>query len=76
MDQTFWYIIDNGLATSKIYPLKNSTDTSKCTYTKVMKATSFTRCAEVPSGNYAKLQSAVIQQPTAVAIDASELQYY
>jgi len=76
MDQAFWYVIDNGLATSKTYPLKNTTDPQKCTYTKVMKATSMSRCADVPSGNYTKLQSAVIQQPTAVAIDANDLQHY
>ena len=50
MDQAYWYIIDNGLATSKSYPSKN--DTLKCTYTKAMKATSFSKCADVPTGNY------------------------
>lgn len=69
MDQAFWYIIDNGLATTKTYPLKNTTN--KCTFTKSMKATSISKCADIPSGNYSKLQSAVIQQPASVAIDAS-----
>lgn len=69
MDQVFWYIIDNGLATSKTYPIK--TTANKCIYTKSMKATSINKCADIPSGNYSKLQSAVIQQPASVAIDAS-----
>lgn len=76
MDQAFWYIIDNGLATSKSYPTKTDTTKQACKYTKSMKSTTFTKCADVPSGNYTKLQSAVIQQPTAVAIDASGLQNY
>ena len=76
MDQAFWYMIDNGLATSKSYQLKNDTTKQSCKYTKTMKATSFGRCADVPSGNYTKLLSAVIQQPTSVAIDASEMQLY
>jgi hypothetical protein len=76
MTQAFWYIIDNGIATSKAYPDKNTTTPQKCVYTKSMKVASFARCADVPSESYIKLQSAVIQQPTAVAIDASELQLY
>lgn len=76
MDQAFWYIIDNGLATSKSYPIKNDTAKQTCKYTKSMKATTFNLCADIPSGNYSKLQSAVIQQPTAIAIDASGLQNY
>lgn len=76
MDQAFWYIIDNGLATSKSYPLRDDTTKQSCKYTKTMKATSFTKCADVPSGNYTKLLSAVIQQPTSVAIDASGMQLY
>lgn len=76
MDQAFWYMIDNGLATSKSYQLRNDTTKQSCKYTKTMKATSFSKCADVPSGNYTKLLSAVIQQPTAVAIDASGLQLY
>jgi hypothetical protein len=71
MTQAFWYIIDNGIATNKAYPDKNTTAPQKCVYTKSMKVASFTRCADVPSESYVKLQSAVIQQPTAVAIDAT-----
>ncbi len=52
MDQAFWYIIDNGLATTKSYPTKNTTDPQTCKYTKTMKATSFSKCADVPEGNY------------------------
>lgn len=74
MDQAFWYIIDNGLASSKTYPNKNINQ--NCTYTKSMKTTSITRCADVPTGSYIKLQSSVIQGPTTVAIDASEMKDY
>lgn len=52
MDQAFWYMIDNGLATSKNYPLKNDTEKQSCKYTKTMKATSFSKCADVPSESY------------------------
>lgn len=76
MTQAFWYIIDNGLATTKQYPQKDTTVRQKCVYTKSMKTASFSKCANIPSGSYIKLQSALIQQPTAVAIDASELQFY
>jgi hypothetical protein len=76
MDQAFWYMIDNGLTTSKSYPTKNTTDPQKCTYTKSMKITSFSKCADVHSQDYLNLQSAVIQQPTSVAIDATDLQHY
>jgi C1A family cysteine protease len=76
MDQAFWYIIDNGLATSKSYPTKNNNETQSCKYTKTMKTTSFSKCADVPEGNYTKLLSAVIQQPTSVAIDARGMKKY
>jgi len=76
MTQGFWYIIDNGIATKRAYPDKNATLPQKCVYTKSMKTASFSRCADIPSESYVKLQSAVIQQPTAVAIDASELKLY
>lgn len=33
-------------------------------------------CAEVPSGNYSKLISAVNQQPVAVAVAGSNLKLY
>lgn len=52
MDQAFWYIVDNGLATSKSYPLTNPTKANTCNYTKNMRATSISKCADVPSGNY------------------------
>ncbi len=41
-----------------------------------MRATSISKCADVPSGNYQKLLSAVIQQPTAAAIDARSIRDY
>ena len=41
-----------------------------------MNYTSFKVCAKVPMGNYSKLVSAVVQQPTTVAIDSSGLQLY
>jgi hypothetical protein len=53
MDQVFWYIIDNGLATNKSYPLSKPNITENpCNYTKNMRATSVSKCADVPSGNY------------------------
>jgi C1A family cysteine protease len=75
MDQAFWYMIDNGIANTKTYPNKFTTST-KCNYTKSMKTASFSKCAHIPSGDYLRLLSAVIQQPTSIAIDAKPLQHY
>jgi len=36
-----------------------------------MKFTSFSRCSKVPSQNYSKLLSAIVQQPVSVAINQS-----
>jgi hypothetical protein len=33
-------------------------------------------CAEVPSGSYSKLVSAVIQQPVASAVESSKFKFY
>ena len=42
-----------------------------------MRFTSFTRCARIPSGNYSKLISAIVQQPVTVALDYSvDMQQY
>ena len=69
MDQAFWYMIDNGIATDTEYrdelPLKS------CKYKPNMKFTGFTQCARIPSGNYSKLISAVVQSPVSVALNFS-----
>ena len=43
-----------------------------------MKITQIAKCARVPYGNFTKLRSAVVQQPTSVAIDAEhfDFQFY
>jgi len=41
-----------------------------------MKVASFERCARATSGVYHKLLSAIIQQPTSVAVDGSDFQLY
>lgn len=71
MDQAFWYIIDNGIATEKSYPFRADNKTGKCVYVLNMKYTGFGRCASIPSGNYSKLVSAILQQPVSTAIDFS-----
>ena len=74
MDQGYWYVMDDGIASEELYPYK-AVD-AKCRYSPSMRTTSFQNCARVPSGNYSKLLSAVIQQPTSVAVDASDFQLY
>ncbi len=68
MDQAFWYIIDNGIATQKSYPDRS---VSTCRYVRNMRFTGIDRCARVPSGNYSKIISAIVQQPVSVALDFS-----
>ena len=68
MDQGFWYIIDKGIATAKSYPERA---VGSCKYAPNMKYTSILACASVPSGSYSKLLSAIVQQPTSVALDLS-----
>lgn len=67
MDQAFWYMIDYGIATNKSYP--NTSTVGKCRYISNMKYTGFSRCGKVPSGNYTKLISAVMQQPVSVSLN-------
>lgn len=69
MDQGFWYMIDNGMTTNELYPYK-AVDNKKCNFISSMKIAQIKSCARVPYGNYAKLLSAIVQQPTSVAIDA------
>lgn len=67
MDQAFHYIIDNGIATDKSYPVRDPP--LKCKYVLNMKFTTITRCARIPSKSYSKLLSAIVQQPVSVAVD-------
>lgn len=68
MDQAFYYIIDEGIATAKTYPDRTISD---CRYVLNMKFTAFSTCARVPSGNHSKLVSAITQQPVSIALDFS-----
>lgn len=74
MEQAFWYMIDNGIALNKTYQTNNIRD--QCKYDSTEKFASIGRCAKVPSGNYQKLLSAVVQQPVAVAVDSEKLLHY
>lgn len=67
MEQAYWYIIDNGIATTKSYP--TTAKALPCRYILNMKYTSFKQCARVPTGIYSKLLSAIIQQPVAVSVN-------
>lgn len=69
MEQAFWYIMDNGIAAASSYPERYPLST--CRYVLNMKFTGFSRCARIPSGNYNKLLSAIIQQPVSIAINKS-----
>lgn len=74
MDQAFYYIIDNGIATQKSYPDR---DEQKCRYVLNMKFTGFSKCARIPSRSYSKLLSAIVQQPVSVALDMNpEMAFY
>ena len=74
MDQAFWYVIDNGIANNDTYPYVGTDQ--KCTYKQTMKFTQIKDCAEVPSGSFMKLVSAVIQQPVSVAVESSKFKLY
>lgn len=74
MDQGIWYVIDNGITSADLYPYTGNV--TKCQYKESMKAYKVRDCAEVPSGNYSKLRSAVNQQPVAVAVASNEFKLY
>lgn len=66
MDQAFAYIIDEGIALDKSYPVR---EPQKCKYVLNMKFTTIGKCARIPSRSYNKLLSAIVQQPVSVALD-------
>lgn len=74
MDQAFWYVTDNGISTAESYPYLAKT--GKCIYKSTMKLFSTTDCAEVQPYSYSKLLSALVQQPVAVAVDATNFRFY
>lgn len=74
MDQAIWYVMDNGITTSDQYTYTGAV--AKCVYKPTMQVYKVKDCAEVPSGNYSKLISAVNQQPVAVAISSADFKLY
>lgn len=75
MDQAFAYIIDEGIALDKSYPVRDPPQ--KCKYVLNMKFTTISKCARVPSRSYSKLLSAIVQQPVSVALDFNpDMQFY
>ena len=68
MDQAYWYIIDYGIATEADYQDRQPVT---CKYVSNMKFTGFTQCARIPSGNYSKLVSAIVQSPVSIALNFS-----
>ena len=74
MEQAFWYIIDDGIATNQTYPYTGTS--SHCNYAPTKKYARFSRCARVPEKNYSKLLSATVQQPVAVSVDSADFQLY
>jgi hypothetical protein len=74
MDQAFWYVTDNGITTSEQYPYMAKAN--KCIYKSTMKLFTLLDCAKVQPKNYSKLLSAVVHQPVAVAVDASNFRFY
>lgn len=74
MDQAYWYMIDNGMASNQSYPFKGSNQ--NCKYSQAQKIVKVGRCARVPGGVYLKLISAVIQQPVSVAVSSEKFMLY
>lgn len=74
MDQAYWYVIDQGLATEKSYPYVG--EVQKCKYTQAQRVASISRCAQVPPQNYNKLLSAIVQQPVSVAVASEDFMLY
>lgn len=75
MQQAFWYIIDHGITKNQIYPY-TGTQSLKCNYSLTDKYAKFSRCAQVPTGNFSKLLSGTVQQPVTVSVDSADFQLY
>jgi len=78
MDSAFRYVIsNNGIDTEASYPY-TATGPNACRYNPANKAATISNFHDVPSGSESSLLQAVYQQPTSVAIDASQqsFQFY
>ncbi len=69
----FWYVKDNGITTLEKYPYVGQQQT--CNYDPASKVFQITECATVKPYSTKALQSALIQQPVAVIVDSSTLQF-
>lgn len=74
MDQAYWYVIDYGMASEKVYPYTGQNQT--CRYSQSQKIVKLGRCAKVPTKIYSKLISAVVQQPVSVAVASTKFMLY
>jgi len=75
MDQAFQYVISNqGIDTEKSYPY-TATGPNTCEYSSSSIGDTITSFTDVTSGDEGALQTAVTQQPTSVAIDASQTSF-
>jgi len=78
MDYAFDYVISNkGIDSEVSYPY-TATGPNTCEFNRANVAATITSYQDVQSGSESALQSAVAQQPTSVAIDASHssFQFY
>jgi KDEL-tailed cysteine endopeptidase len=76
MDQAFQYIIDNkGITSEAAYPYTAQDGTCKKNVTPVATITGFT---DVPASSEAALETAIVQQPVSVAVEADQdcFQFY
>jgi len=72
MDDAFKYIIANkGLDTEASYPYSNPPATGPCKFKAASVGATISSFTDVSSGSEVDLQTAVVQQPISVAIDAS-----
>jgi len=74
MDDSFYYVIDNGIPLESKYPYK-AVDGS-CKYNATTdNAFQITNCADVTVENELPLRAAIAQQPVSVAIDAAHASF-
>jgi len=78
MDSAFQYVIaNNGIDSEASYPY-TATGPNTCEYTVANKVATISNYKDIPTGSESDLLVAVYQQPTSVAIDASQqsFQFY
>lgn len=73
MNQSFWYVKDNGITTEDKYPYHGVGST--CKYTPADKVWTISDCTEVTVDNQKALMGAIALNPVSVAIEANHISF-